>query len=107
MNALAGTEPEPTQGRYVDAIRSLTKMAGDVARLTRERDEARAERDHLKVQLAAHIEGWAESQDHLQAVREFAWGLGASTASRAQILDACTRTPFAPEHGTPGSEPTC
>jgi len=50
-----------------------------------ERDEARAERD--------------AALNHLQAVREFAHGLGASTASRAQILDACTRMPFAPEHG--------
>lgn len=38
-----------------------------------------------------------EARNHLQAVREFAHGLGASTATRAQILDACTRMPFAPE----------
>lgn len=93
------TDAEPTEGRYPDAIRSFTKAARDIARLTRERDEARAERDHLKVQLAAFGEAWAVSQNHLQAVREFAWGLGAFNASRAQILDACEAMPFAPEHG--------
>ncbi len=99
------SDTETTEGRYPDAIRSLVKSAKDIARLERERDEALAERDHLKVQLAAHVEGWAEALNHLQAVREFAHGLGASTATRAQILDACTRTPFAPEHGAPGAEP--
>ncbi len=93
------TDTETTEGRYPDAIRSLTKAVRDIVRLERERDEARAQRDHLKVQLTVHVEGWAEACDHLQAVREFAWGLGASTASRDQILRALDSTPFAPVDG--------
>lgn len=83
--------PESTPGRYPDAVSSFVKAVRDIARLERERDEARAERD--------------AALSHLQAVREFAHGLGAFTATRNEILDACTRAPFAPEHGKPGSEP--
>lgn len=73
------TFPEGSVGYEI-----CVRWQADVERLTAERDEAR---------------------NHLQAVREFAHGLGASTASRGQILDACTRMPFAPEHGTLGTPP--
>lgn len=38
----------------------------------------------------------ARLRDRIEAVREFAYGLGASTATRRQILDALDSAPFAP-----------
>lgn len=53
--------------------------------------------EHVHDQATGVVRERNAALNHLQAVREFAHGLGASTASRDQILDACTRMPFAPE----------